>query len=283
MRWIWRALVPLAALLAGCGPSQVRPAVHAMPPPAGLESSIVAAAWPGPAGSRLVVADTLGKKLRIYRLAPDSIRLVAVRGYKYDLMVGATPPARGAGFTYREIQKLAEQRLSKAALRRPLQGKETLLVTGDEARVAGRIILISPAEKRILAYRLLGSSLRLVAARPYNHDEVLLHTSGAAPRGGYTYEEVRKMVASVMKKGAGDGTPLPEVRAAKIRDLTEQLGHRLSSVRRAAAMNLGKMDPPAVEARPALKKALTDKSSSVRQAAAKALKKIKAAEQQDRK
>jgi hypothetical protein len=239
-------------------------------------------AWPGEKGNRLIVADTVEKKLRVYRLVAGAIRLAAARSYAYDLKVGATPSRPRGGFTYEQMRAVVEGGLAGPEAQKPPRGREIVLATAGEGRDPGQIVLINPVEKRILSYRLRGNSLLLVAVRPYEYDEKLLYTISA--RGaGYSYDAVRKMVEPAMRKSEAKGEPMPEIRpelrAAKIQRLVEQLGHQLSSARSAAARSLGAMDPPATEpeARRALEKALDDKSSSVRKAAAEALKKIRAA------
>jgi hypothetical protein len=215
-RWQRTATVAAAALLAAYFGARI-----AAPERSGLalaagggtgdgESGLVAVTTgaPGNNSNRLLLVNTNTKRIMVYRITGTYMRLIAARAYERDLQVAPTADARGLGFSFDDVKtavdkvKLANPRALKA-----VRGREMVLTTqgGDKngkADSAGnRIILINRTMKTILVYRLHGKSIWLIAARPFDADEMLLATPPARLiRGdGLSYEQVRKMIEDAEK------------------------------------------------------------------------------------
>jgi hypothetical protein len=167
---------------------------------------------PGDESNRLVLINTVVKRILVYRITSTGMWLTAAREYKRDLQVAPTVEARGHGFSYDEVKEavaLLKQQNPKA-LKAPV-GAELVLTTqgGDrngreETSSGNRIVLINRRMKIVLVYRLGAKSIRLVAARPYNYDEMLLASPppGRIRGVGMTYDQVKKMVDDADKAAA---------------------------------------------------------------------------------
>jgi hypothetical protein len=168
-----------------------------------LGSGLVAVTTGGPGGNgnRLVLVDTgPSKRILVYRIRSGRLRLIAARSYDGDLEWGLTPDARRGGFSYDTVKARLEvlRRQRKLAGGKPwvTPGPETVLTCdadSDEGR--NRIVLVNPAVRTILVYRLDGNSIWLEAARPYDFDLQLLAT---LPGNAYTYEQVKEQVDAVL-------------------------------------------------------------------------------------
>jgi hypothetical protein len=159
-------------------------------------------------GNRLVVVDTVKKRLLVYSVVEGRTRLIAARTYDVDLEWGLTPDARANGFTYRDAEKGAElmrDARKRAGVNWALRGRE-MVVTADAARTgsSNRIVLVNADLKTILVYRLDGSSLWLAAARPFDRDMMLLYTD-QLQGVGLSYEDVDRMVRESEKRNAPGG------------------------------------------------------------------------------
>ncbi|MHC4916031.1 MAG: HEAT repeat domain-containing protein [Planctomycetota bacterium] len=203
---------------------------------------------PGEADRFVVVLEPSRRKILAYRAGASGLRLVAARSYYWDLRLQETPKPKGAGFTQAEAEKMARAGLSREECGRPIGVREELLKAGGEEGGGARFVLLNAVGKRILLYRLDRDALYLVSVRCIRED---------ARKAGDEFSSA--------------------VREDKVKSLVDQLGHRLTSVREAAAKSLATMDPPPAGALEALKKALADDKAGVREAAAEAIKRIEAA------
>jgi hypothetical protein len=212
----WKQILPVAAaaMLAayfGARLAASQPAGLALGATAGARNSdgriVIACTGANQSGgrnaNRLVVVDTVSKKILVYRIYSQFTRLIAVRSYKFDLEWGVTPDVlRGSGFTYKQAEAAAKQvraARARAGENWRLRGRE-MVITGD-APVRGsqnRIVLLNADLKTFLVYRLDGNSIWLSSARRYDRDQMLLYTEPLRGQG-FTYDQVKKMVDDAEK------------------------------------------------------------------------------------
>jgi hypothetical protein len=154
----------------------------------------------GQDANRLVLVDTNKKRMLIYRLRPNWMRLIVARPYKYDFKLPAIDQTPGNGYSFEEMRDLVNKNIAKEEERESLpRGPELVLTTDGLGQEGNRIVLVSPGEKRIAVYRFNGNSLGLVAMRSYEYDEQLEFTRGIAPGDGYDYTSIRKMVEDMLR------------------------------------------------------------------------------------
>ncbi len=154
--------------------------------------------------NRLVVVDTVVKKIMVYRVYSQFLRLIAVRTYKNDLEWSVTPDVpRGSGFTYKHAEqgaKLMRKARERAGRKWRLTGREMVISCDVPVRGSqNRIVLVNAELKTMLVYRLEGNSLWLVAARPYDLDSQLLYTDPLRGQG-LSYEDVQRMVTEADRR-----------------------------------------------------------------------------------
>lgn len=126
---------------------------------------------PGDNDNRLVVADTNTKRLAVYRILPNSLRLMTVRSYVCDMKFLDSGDVPGPGYSYEEARAVALRAgVPEEELRRLPVGREMLLTTDAPGADGNRIVLVNPDEKRILVYRLLGNAIKLTGARKIDED-----------------------------------------------------------------------------------------------------------------
>ncbi len=209
MNWKKVVLVMAAALVAAylgarmAGPAREDRALAAGGGAGNSRDGLVAVTTgaTGTDSNRLIVVDTNRKRIMVYRLRPSYMRLIAVRGYKYDMKLENVARAPGNGFSYEETRNLIfRSALKKADKESMPRGRELVLTTDGVAQDGNRIILVNPVEKRILVYRLNGNSLGLIGMRRYEYDEQLKYTRGFAPGDGYDYNTIKTMVERELKK-----------------------------------------------------------------------------------
>jgi hypothetical protein len=142
---------------------------------------------PGQDTNRLILVDTVTKRLAVYKIGGKSLRLIALRSYNFDMKIDDTAEFPGKDFTYEQIKELVlKSNLPENQKTAPPVGREMVLTTdGDNNLDANRIILINPEEKRVAIYRLNGNQLFLVAARRYDFDLIPEFIRGAIPADGY--------------------------------------------------------------------------------------------------
>jgi hypothetical protein len=155
--------------------------------------------------NRLVMVDTNKKRLMIYRLHSNYMRLIAARPYKFDLKIISTDGMKipGDGLTYAatKLEIMRSPLLKKDEKESMPRGKEMVLTTDGTRDSGNRIILINPTEKRILVYALNRNFLGLLAVRHYEYDNYAdFHTTGYAPGDGYTYQRIKTMVETELKR-----------------------------------------------------------------------------------
>ena len=162
----------------------------------------------GADSNRLVLVDTNKKKLMVYRLRPNYMRLIAVRTYKYDLKLESVTGSPGNGYSFEATRDIIlKSKMKKEDKESMPRGKEMVLTSDGVAQDGNRIVLINPTEKRILVYRLNGNILGLIAARRFEYDQQLEYTKGFAPGDGWDYKTIKAMVERMLKaqlKGAGN-------------------------------------------------------------------------------
>jgi hypothetical protein len=238
--------------LLGAAVVAVAAAGQAAEVPAGGRTSALAVTVPGESDRFVVVLEPEKRKILAYRAGSSGLRLVAARSYLWDLKLRETPRPKGAGFSQVDAEKLVRAKLSREEIARPVGGREELLAAGGAEGQGARFVVVNQVAKRILLYRLDRNALHLLSARSIESDALATEagSSGAEPE-------------------------------RKVNALIEQLGHRLSSVRSAAARSLADIDPPPREALDALKKALADEKAAVREAAAEAVRRIEAAAERE--
>jgi hypothetical protein len=157
-------------------------------------------------GNRLVMVDTNKKLLLIYRLRPNYMRLIAARSYKYDLKLEAVENAPGNGFTFEQTRDLIlRSQMTEDDKKSMPRGREMVVTTDADAPDSNRIVLVNPAEKRLLVYTLNGNSIGLTAMRRYDFDEQLEYTESFAPGDGFDYTTIKTQVEKKLKEGAGGG------------------------------------------------------------------------------
>jgi hypothetical protein len=66
------------------------------------------------------------------------------------------------------------------------------VTTGAPGDDANRLVMVDTSAKRLLVYRILPGSLRLMAARSYIYD-MKIEDSGSSTNGGYSLERVREL------------------------------------------------------------------------------------------
>ncbi len=164
----------------------------------------VTTASAGEDANRLVMVDTNRKRILVYRLRPNYMRLVVARPYKYDLKLDAVENSPGVGYGFEETRDLILKSPNfkeeeKEAMPR---GQELVLTTDGPGQEGNRIILINPVEKRIAVYRFNGNMLGLIASRRYDFDEQLEYTRGIAPGEGYDFNTIRRQVEEWLKSQA---------------------------------------------------------------------------------
>jgi murein endopeptidase len=158
-------------------------------------------------GNRLIVLDTVKKKLLVYAIYDGRMRLIAARTYDLDMEWGLTPDARGAGFSYRDAERAVDALRVMRKRANPNYnwapvGRE-MIVSGDAANngAANRIVLVNPEMKLIMVYRLDGASLWLAAVRPFDRDMMLLYTD-QLQGDGLTYEAVDRLIVESERRNA---------------------------------------------------------------------------------
>jgi hypothetical protein len=154
--------------------------------------------------NRLVVVDTNKKRLLVYGLYSNYMRLIAARPYQYDLKVLSTDKMRvpGEGLNYDTIyNEIMRSKLTKEQKESMPTGRELVLTTDAQGSEGNRIVLINTTEKRILVYRLNRNYLGLISARHYEYDNFKdFQIKGYAPGDGYDYQKVRDMVEAELKR-----------------------------------------------------------------------------------
>jgi len=195
MNWKRLAAIGAAALLASyagarlAGPDPGTIALAAggsgVEPAKGLVAVTTGA--PGQETNRLILVDTVTKRLAVYKIGNRSLRLIALRSYNYDMKIDDTAELAGKDFSYEQIRDFVLKSDLPANQKTALPpGRELVLTTdGDSNLDANRIVLINPEEKRIAIYRLNGNQLLLVAARRYDYDLIPEFIRGAVPGEGY--------------------------------------------------------------------------------------------------
>lgn len=209
MSWKKVVLVMAAALVAAytgarmAGPSREDRALAGGAGAGNSRDGLVAVTTgaQGVDSNRLIVVDTNRKRIMVYRLRPNYMRLIAVRSYKYDMKLEDIKRSPGNGFSYEETKALlTRSKMKKEDMERMPRGRELVLTTDGTAQNGNRIILVNPVEKRILVYRLNGNFLGLIGLRRYEYDEQLEYTRGFAPGDGYDYSTIKRMVERELKK-----------------------------------------------------------------------------------
>lgn len=187
----------IAVLLASCGclnPERTSGGGVGPDPTKGMVTATTRG--PGPDTNRLIVVDTIAKRLAIYRLGAKDLRLIALRSYNFDMKIDDTAEFPGRDFTYEQIKEsVLKGNLPENQKTAPPVGREMVLTTdGDNNLDANRIILINPEEKRVAIYRLNGNQLFLVAARRYDYDLIPEFIQGTAPAYGYDRKSIKEAV-----------------------------------------------------------------------------------------
>ena len=162
---------------------------------------------PGDDGNRLVMAETSVKRLAVYRILPNGLRLIAVRSYVCDMKFEDAGEVPGGGYSYEKAREAAlKNGVTEEALKVLPRGREMLLTTdglGADGKSDGnRIVLVNPEEKRILVYRLHGNSILLIGARRFDDDLALEYTKGVLPGNGYTRDDVLNLLKRLAEEAA---------------------------------------------------------------------------------
>jgi len=149
---------------------------------------------PGSETNRLILVDTVTKRLAVYKINHKGLGLIALRGYQYDMKLDDSSALNGQDFTYEQIKKVVlESALPEENKKSRPAGREFVLTTDGPSNLdANRIILVSPEEKRAVVYRLNGNQLFLVAARHYDEDMVPEHIPGAIAGDGLNRDALVK-------------------------------------------------------------------------------------------
>ncbi|MHC4914498.1 MAG: hypothetical protein ACYTGB_03320 [Planctomycetota bacterium] len=164
----------------------------------------VTTAAQGGDSNRLILVDTAKKRILVYRIHSNYMRLIAARPYKFDLKLQTTDSVRvpGNGLGYADTHKLVMQSdLKKEEKESMPRGKELVLTTDGERAEGNHVILINTTEKRILIYALNRNFIGLLSARHYEYDNYKdFFTTGFAPGDGYDYRSIRDKVELELKK-----------------------------------------------------------------------------------
>jgi hypothetical protein len=154
--------------------------------------------------NRLVMVDTVKKRLLVYGLYSNYMRLIVARPYKFDMKLHTTDTMRppGDGLTFEKVKaEVMRSDLKKEEKESLPRGREMVLTTDASGNEGNRIILINTTEKRICVYRLNRNFMGLISARHYDFDNYKdFMIKGYAPRDGYDYKTVRSMVEAELKK-----------------------------------------------------------------------------------
>jgi hypothetical protein len=175
------------------------------PPADGLAMAAAGAGWepgkglvavttgaPGTDTNRLVLVDTVKKRLAVYKINSKSLGLVAMRGYQYDLKLDDSVALDGQEWSYAKIKDFVlKSNLTKEQKEGLPLGRELVLTTDGASQQDGnRIILVNPEEKRAAVYRLQGNLLQLVAVRHYDEDMVAECLPDKVAGDGHTRAEM---------------------------------------------------------------------------------------------
>jgi hypothetical protein len=149
---------------------------------------------PGGDANRLILVDTVTKRLAVYKINHKGLGLIAMRGYQYDMRLDDSSALNGQDFTYEQIKKVVlDSGLPEEKKKGLPSGRELVLTTDGPGQLdANRIILVNPEEKRVVVYRLNGNQLFLVAARHYDEDLVPEHIPGAIAGDGLSRDAMVK-------------------------------------------------------------------------------------------
>jgi len=147
---------------------------------------------PGGNANRLILVDTITKRLAVYRIANKRLGLIALRSYNFDMKLDDSAGLPGQDFDYETVRDAVMKSDLREEDKKSLPaGRELVLTTdGDGPFDGNRIILVNTEEKRVVVYRLNGNQLLLVAARHYDHDLVPEFIRGAVPGDGYNRDQM---------------------------------------------------------------------------------------------
>ncbi|HOX08806.1 MAG TPA: hypothetical protein PK280_20600 [Planctomycetota bacterium] len=149
---------------------------------------------PGGDANRLILVDTVKKRLAVYKINHKALGLIALRSYNYDMKIDDSAALPGQDFSYESIRQFVmASALPEERKKSPPAGREMVLTTDGAGLIdANRIILVNPEEKRVVVYRLNGNQLLLVAARRYDEDFVPEYIPGMIPGDGYSRETISR-------------------------------------------------------------------------------------------